>query len=161
MDDDHLLDPTHPESLVFHQEAGGHLRLVSAMYFASLGTTIDTIPEEIASYPGWHTHSDVCIRDDDHKFGGLPPCPQGSRPFDQPPMTHVWIVDDGPCSHRFAGVDIDGVHCDVMGMPMGEEMPTTTTTMPPMGGSTTTTMPDMSTTPPAATPIVESPQNTG
>jgi hypothetical protein len=163
MGDSHVLDPTHPESLVFHREQDGHLKLVSAMFFATIGTTMDTIPENIAWYPGWHTHHDVCIRDDDHKFGGLPPCPAGSQPFDKPPMMHVWIDKDGPCQHRFGGIDIDGVHCDVMGMPAG--MGDTTTTTMPMGESTTTTSTTTMGTgtppPPPATPIVEPPPTTG
>lgn len=126
MDDGHILDPSHPESVVFQQHWNEdtqqqEMTLVSAMFFLPSETTMETIPEELTWWPGWHTHSNVCVTDEG-TFGGLPTngqCASG-HPFDKPPMLHVWIVDN-ECGHRFGGVDVTGLHCDVHGHPGGND----------------------------------------
>jgi hypothetical protein len=173
IDDDRILDPTRPESLVFRvtwDDTGERqFELVSAMYFLPSQYGLDDMPEEYAWYPGWHTHENICVGDD-HTFAGLTnngECPTGSRVFDKPPMLHTWIVDN-PCGHRFGGIDVGGPHCDVHGHPGGPG-PTTThphgpTTTHPHGPTTTSPPGDdggRDHTPPAATPISRRPDYTG
>ena len=42
----------------------------------------------------------------------MPSCPAGSHSAATPLMMHVWIVDNA-CGHRFGGIGVDGLHCDV------------------------------------------------
>ena len=123
LDDEYILDPAHPESLVFHttwndttQEP--EYELVSAMFFLPTSYDMTNMPEDVAWFPGWHTHADVCINDQ-HRFSGLADgagnCSSGV-PFDKPPMMHVWITDN-ECGHRFGGIDVGGLHCDAHGGP--------------------------------------------
>jgi hypothetical protein len=126
LDDDHILDPEFPESLVYQhvwndETQEDEIMLVSAMFFLPTQYTADNIPEELAWYPGWHTHADVCINEQ-HRFAGLSSGGQCSSgvPFDRPPMMHVWIMDN-ECGHRFGGIDTGGLHCDVHGGHMPEE----------------------------------------
>jgi hypothetical protein len=126
IDDEHILDPEHPESLVYQRTWNDETQqeettLVSAMFFLPSQYDMDNIPEDLAWYPGWHTHADVCINEQ-HRFAGLSfdgECSTGV-PFDKPPMMHTWIVDN-QCGHRFGGVDTGGLHCDVHGGHMPEE----------------------------------------
>lgn len=165
IDDDHILDPTHPESLLFQQTYDptthqSRLTLVAAMFILPTGTTMDDIPPDIAWIPGWHVHPDVCVTDD-LTFAGLAnsdgTCSSG-HPMDGPPMTHVWITDNG-CGNRFSMVDVGGLMCD-LDMDMG---PTTTMNMNPDTtmnmGSTSTTVPGSA--PSAASPVKANPTYTG
>jgi hypothetical protein len=121
IDDDHILDPRYPESLVFRRtwdpETGeSDDELVAAMFFLPNGYDMSNIPVELEWMPGWHVHPDVCVTDD-MRFAGLAnsdgTCSSG-HPLEGPPMLHVWIADY-ECDHRFGEVDIDGVHCDLHG----------------------------------------------
>jgi hypothetical protein len=112
MADDVYLDPTRPESLVFRATDEGDYVLEAAMYILPEGYTMETIPDEVAWVPGWHTHDDICV-DDQGRFSGTTG-PDGTcfsgTPLTWPPMAHVWIADN-PCGHRFAGVDVGGIVC--------------------------------------------------
>lgn len=120
IDDEFVLDPSHPESLVYRvnwDEETGELshELASAMFFLPSHIGLEDIPADLAWYPGWHIHPDICVTPE-WTFAGLSSggsCPAGSRTFDKPPMMHVWITDNGMCDHRFGGIDVGGVHCDV------------------------------------------------
>jgi hypothetical protein len=101
-DDGHILDPTHPESLLFQEtfdpvSGTSTFVLKAAMFFMPTGTTMATIPADLAWIPGWHVHPDVCVSDA-WTFTGLADesgnCSQG-HPLTGPPMTHVWITDNG------------------------------------------------------------------
>ena len=109
--DQYVMDPEHPESLVFHNTGDG-LELQSALYILGLGATMDDIPEEWAFLPGWHIHDNVCLSGT--QLVGVTDengnCPAGSVLTVTPPMVHVWIVDT-ECG-RFAGVDENGLMCD-------------------------------------------------
>lgn len=118
LNDDRTLDPEHPESLVFRNTGGGLWELEAAMYFLTPEDTMDTIPEEIAWLPGWHAHPELCW-DRDHRFTGFSGCTAGSEPITIP-MMHVWITDPG-CGHRFGGVGVGGLNCNVHGYPAGPE----------------------------------------
>lgn len=113
MSDDHLLDPTRPESLVYRYTANGW-ELEAAMYFLPPGYDLSSIPEDLAWLPGWHQHPELCLTPDDRYAGQVDwdgSCFSG-RPSDLPPMMHVWLVDPG-CGHRFGGVGVSGLNCDV------------------------------------------------
>jgi len=128
IDDEHILDPSYPESLVFRttwdEETGEQsYELVSAMYFLPSQYGLDDMPAAYAWYPGWHTHENICVDETTLTFAGLSSngtCREGARVFDKPPMMHTWIVDN-PCGHRFGGIDVGGPHCDVHGHPGGPD----------------------------------------
>lgn len=110
--DDYVLDPTHPESLVFRRTADGGYELQAAMFFLGPTETMETIPWIISWLPGWHAHPELCGNDRGQVVGIARP--DGTCAVGQPvliPMTHVWIVDNA-CNHRFGGVDAGGLHCD-------------------------------------------------
>lgn len=134
VDDDHILDPTRPESLVYRSTGDGWV-LEAAMFFLPTGTDMTSIPEDLAWMPGWHQHPDLCITPD-WRYAGLTDMNGGcwsGAPSDMPPMMHVWLVDPG-CGHRFGGIDVGGLHCDV-GHGHGPH-PTTPTTAPPAPSTT-------------------------
>ncbi len=113
VDDAHLIDPEFPESLVFRRTFDGEYRLEAAMFLADSEHDMSNLPEDIAWLPGWHNHADVC-KDDSGHFTGLTSNGQcfSGHPFDRPPMTHVWIVDN-ECGHRFGEIGVNGLVCDV------------------------------------------------
>lgn len=169
--DDHILDPAFPESLVYQYTDDGY-ELVAAMFELSPGDTMDDIPEDIAWYPGWHTHADICADENQHFTGFVDQdgnCAVGSPILI--PMVHVWIVDN-ECGHRFAGIDQSGLICDVHGHPGGghgggtsstttHQHDTTSSTTHPhdtTSSSTTTTRPAGA---PPATPLPGNPNFTG
>jgi hypothetical protein len=100
-----VLDPAHVESLVYRNEPGGGLTLVSAMYILPPGTTMAEVPDVAGELSRWHEHTDLCWRADGTIAGTVGPvgCPSGSTALGTPPMLHVWTVDNpaGP----FAGID--------------------------------------------------------
>lgn len=114
IDDEHLLDPDFPESLVFRHMPDGGYEVQAAMFYLPTGTDMDTIPEHLRWLPGWHMHDELCV-DETGRFTGLVDgegnCSVG-EPADMPPMTHVWIVDN-ECGHRFASIGVGGIECDV------------------------------------------------
>jgi hypothetical protein len=155
-DDGHLLDPDRPESLVYQSSWNAETeqieyQLVSAMFMATSDTTMATLPHEIAWWPGWHVHANICITDD-WRFSGFVDadgvCTSG-HPAVRPPMMHVWIVDNA-CGHRFGGIDEGGLHCDVHGGGHTE---------PPPGGGPPSTSPP-STAPPTTDPPTTDPSTT-
>ena len=105
MVDDVVLDPEHPESLVYRNTDGttGGYVLESAMYI--LPSVGYPIPDVGGSLTPWHNHGDLCFRPDGMIVGttGGGECPAGSSNVKTPDMLHVWIVDhaDGP----FGGVE--------------------------------------------------------
>jgi hypothetical protein len=115
--DEHLVDPEFPEALVYQVQADGTWHLVSAMFMLDPAIDMDSIPADIAWLPGWHGHPELCVDDADGTFRGLtdpdmPSCPAGSHSAATPLMMHVWIVDNA-CGHRFGGIGVEGLHCDV------------------------------------------------
>lgn len=114
IDDEHVIDPQHPESLVFKWQPDGSYELVAAMFFLPSGHDLSNIPDELAWLPGWHTHPELCVTPEG-RFAGLVSsdgtCFSGA-PSEMPPMMHVWLVDPG-CGHRFGGVGVGGLDCDV------------------------------------------------
>ncbi|MFI6292595.1 hypothetical protein ACIBEJ_13470 [Nonomuraea sp. NPDC050790] len=96
--DDRVLDPTHPEALVFYRKPAGGSILLGAMYIMPPGAQGPRIG---GSLTHWHAHDDLC---------GLPgggvavlnadgTCPKGTSKIPATPeMLHVWVVDypEGP-----------------------------------------------------------------
>jgi hypothetical protein len=113
-DDGRLLDPNYPEALVFRSTPDGDYVLEAAMFYLSTQHDMSNIPEDLRWLPGWHTHQELCV-DDQGRYTGLVlddgTCASGT-PADMPPMMHVWIVDNS-CGHRFAGIGVGGIDCDI------------------------------------------------
>ena len=59
MDDDVILDPNKPESLVYDTTDGGR-KLVAAMYMLKKGTPLDQVPNIGGALMQWHTHENLC-----------------------------------------------------------------------------------------------------
>jgi hypothetical protein len=102
VDDGRVLDPDHPESLVFIVDpATGNKQLVAAMYMANADDTLDTVPDVGGKLVQWHVHGDLCFAGETNAWrlaGDVAPppepCPPGSFRLRQVmvPMLHVWIV---------------------------------------------------------------------
>lgn len=102
IDDEHVLDPDHPESLVYEPQPDGTKQLVSAMFMLPTGTTLDDVPELGGPLTQWHIHDDLCFVDDPEApwVAGLTnpdgTCNPPLVKFAAVPMIHVWIVPH-PC----------------------------------------------------------------
>lgn len=109
IDDDVILDPDYPESLVFEPQPDGSKKLVSAMFMMPSGTPIDDVPDFGGALMQWHVHGDLCFTDDPEapQVAGVKPvgatCPAPLVDGTLAPMIHVWITphECGP----FAALD--------------------------------------------------------
>jgi hypothetical protein len=114
--DGHVLNPEFAESLVYQVRGDGQWELKAAMFMLGPGVEVHEIPGLISWLPGWHGHPELCVNPDG-TFAGItdpdnPNCPPGTTSASTPVMMHVWIEDPG-CGHRFGGVGVQGLHCDV------------------------------------------------
>jgi hypothetical protein len=96
--DDVMLDPSAPESLVYNVE-GGARTLAGAMFIASTRPTDDpTLTEWAGPLMQWHNHGDLCW--DSGKVVGVVGkdgrCAKGNNGGGEFPMVHVWITPH-PC----------------------------------------------------------------
>ncbi|QQS24393.1 MAG: hypothetical protein IPM43_13420 [Actinomycetota bacterium] len=99
INDDHILDPLYPESLVYRHE-NGEKTLVSAMFMLRDGETLDTVPDVGGALTQWHIHDNLCFSEDPYVSGktrvvGLTNSEGGCTfgiELHQNPMLHVWIV---------------------------------------------------------------------
>jgi len=104
IDAGYVLDPNHPQGLVYANTKRGPA-LLGAMFQMQH-------PGQFGPDPGgpltaWHQHEDICFSPIGLEFSLMTPtatCPVGSIDISVPPMLHVWIVPNP--SGRFA-VDID------------------------------------------------------
>lgn len=164
INDEHILDPAYPESLVFRHTSDGGYELQAAMFFLPSEYDMTNIPEDLAWLPGWHSHPELCV-DENGKFAGLVDehgnCANGS-PAEMPPMMHVWIVDND-CDHRFGGVGVGGLICDVSPHDPHDPHGPTTTAPPTTAAPTTVTTAPQAGPPaaPAARPVSRTPDYTG
>ncbi len=102
INDEHILNPDYPESLVYETGPGGSRELVSAMFMLNEGARLDEVPELGGPLTQWHVHDDLCFTADPEaprvasvtSVGG--DCPPGLQKFDPTPMIHVWITKH-PC----------------------------------------------------------------
>ena len=99
--DDVILDPNFPESLVYDTR-NGQRKLVAAMYMLPDGTTLDEVPELGGKLTQWHIHDNLCFTPDP-----VQPLVRGITNADgtcnaplvkgsEQPMIHVWIDDTHP-----------------------------------------------------------------
>jgi hypothetical protein len=97
INDGHILDPDHPESLVYRVDGNGTRTLEAAMYMLPQGETLDTVPELGGKLTQWHIHDNLCFTPGEApKVRGVTGvgqgCPAGLTKLDPVPMIHVWIV---------------------------------------------------------------------
>ena len=99
IDDDVVLDPDHPESLVYRVESDGSRTLASAMYMLPNSVSLDEVPDDGGALMQWHVHGDLCFDVSDPeapRVGGLTDSAGGcTAPLvraAESPMIHVWIV---------------------------------------------------------------------
>jgi hypothetical protein len=105
IDDGIVLDPNHPESLVYRVTLQGRV-LEAAMYMLPFGTADEDIPDIGGTLTQWHIHNDLCFTPPQIVDGypqrrvmGLTDAAgdcDGGEKLPISPMLHVWIVDN-PC----------------------------------------------------------------
>ena len=97
MNDDKLLDPDFPESLVYDTSVEPK-KLVAAMFMMDTGDTLADVPELGGPLTQWHVHDNLCFSG--ARVAGLTDldgnCAAGLRKGDATPMIHVWI-EAHPC----------------------------------------------------------------
>jgi hypothetical protein len=111
INDDVVLDPDHPESLVYNVSRDGKRTLAAAMYMAPAGTPDDEVPDVGGPITQWHIHNNLCyspVRMVDGApqrtvvglTSGDGTCSRGESLSPHAPMLHVWVVDHecGPFS---------------------------------------------------------------
>jgi hypothetical protein len=93
-DDGRILDPDHPESLVYQPDGNGGKKLAAAMYMLGTDKTLNDVPDVGGKLTQWHIHNNLCFTTGGQvagltTFDGScrPPLVKGS----QAPMLHVWI----------------------------------------------------------------------
>jgi len=106
INDDVVLDPDKPESLVYRVTEEGRV-LEAAMYMAPAGTPDDEVPDIGGTLTQWHIHNNLCYSPE-RMIDGAPQrsvigltakdgsCAQGEALTPHAPMLHVWTVDK-PC----------------------------------------------------------------
>ncbi len=96
VDDDKILDPDYPESLVYQVDrATGTKKLAAAMYMLRNGDTLADVPDLGGALTQWHIHNNLCYTTGGQVRGltrpdgtCTPPLVKGA----EVPMIHVWIV---------------------------------------------------------------------
>ena len=103
--DPDVLDPLHPESLVYNTHDAAHPTLEAAMYMLPPGDRFTDIPPLFQSpLTQFHVHDNICFAQTadplQKVFAGLTDgsgnCPAGTTLAGNVPMLHVWIVKN-PC----------------------------------------------------------------
>jgi hypothetical protein len=111
INDDVVLDPDHPESLVYNVGPDGKRTLAAAMFMAPAGTPDDEVPDVGGPITQWHIHNNLCYSPP-RMVDGAPErrvvgitgdgtCrPGGEFLSPHSPMLHVWVVEHecGPFS---------------------------------------------------------------
>lgn len=97
INDDVILDPDHPESLVFAPQPDGSKKLVSAMYMLPSTVELADVPDIGGALMQWHIHDNLCFSSGPGaRVAGLTDAAGGCAPplvkFDPAPMIHVWIT---------------------------------------------------------------------
>ncbi len=93
-DDGRILDPDHPESLVYQPDGKGGKELAAAMYMLAPNQTLADVPDVGGKLTQWHIHNNLCFTDSGRVAGlsnGPGNCPPGLNSGSQAPMLHVWI----------------------------------------------------------------------
>ncbi len=121
VNDDKLLNPDAPESLVIRHD-GGVPRLAAAMYMLPEGSTFEDVPNVGGKLVQWHVHNNLCLNDDPvaPRLAGLASpdadCLPPNSKRGNVPMVHVWL-EDHPCGPFAALEGIAGGQ-----VPEGEEV---------------------------------------
>jgi hypothetical protein len=91
MNDDKLLDPDYPESLVYDTSVTPK-KLVAAMFMMNPGDTLADVPELGGKLTQWHVHDNLCFAGP--QVAGLTDaegnCAAGLTKGAETPMIHVW-----------------------------------------------------------------------
>lgn len=107
MGDGRMLDPGHIESFVLQVQPDGTKQVVSAMYIAEPGTTMETVPDVGGELTVWHDHQNLCW--DGNRIAGVlvnGVCRPGGTFRATQPMIHVWV--DDPACGPFTGIEGHG-----------------------------------------------------
>ena len=99
INDDVVLDPSQPESLVYQPDGKGGKKLAAAMYMLAPDQTLDDVPDVGGKLTQWHIHNNLCFTPSGRVAGlskGEGTCPAGLNSGSQAPMLHVWIQPH-PC----------------------------------------------------------------
>ena len=98
INDDVILDPGRPESLVYEPQPDGSKKLVSAMYMLSTDVALQDVPDIGGALMQWHIHDNLCYTNDPEQPRVVTltnpdgSCPNGLVKHDPAPMIHVWIT---------------------------------------------------------------------
>jgi hypothetical protein len=98
INDNDVLDPDHPESLVYIPQPDGTKRLVSAMFMLPDTTSLAEVPDVGGALTQWHIHDNLCFTKDPvaPRVAGITDanggCPASLQKFPAAPMIHVWIT---------------------------------------------------------------------
>lgn len=102
VNDDLVLDPAHPEALVYRETPQGRV-LEAALYMAPAGTPESQVPDVGGPITRWHVHDDVCYSPAE-MVDGAPErrvlgsaddsgaCVAGERLEPPSPLLYVWVV---------------------------------------------------------------------
>jgi hypothetical protein len=111
VNDGHILDPAHPESIVFEHHDGAQVA-VAAMYSLPIGSTFADVPDVGGALTQWHVHRNLCLTNDPEQriilrfTASDGSCPPGTSKASNTPMLHVWTVPN-PCG-PFASLEFGG-----------------------------------------------------
>lgn len=92
--DGRVLDPDHPESLVYEPDGAGGKKLVAAMFMLETGQTLADVPDVGGKLTQWHIHNNLCFTTSAIVAGITAPggsCPAPLVKGPDTPMIHVWI----------------------------------------------------------------------
>ena len=104
VDAGYVLDPRHPQGLVYANTKHGPQLLGAMFQMKRIG---EFGPDPGGPVTAWHQHENICFTPLGFEFSLMTPtatCPLGAIAITTPAMLHVWIVDNP--SGRFA-VDFD------------------------------------------------------
>ncbi|HEY8526467.1 MAG TPA: hypothetical protein VIL48_15950 [Acidimicrobiales bacterium] len=123
IDDEYILDPDHPESLVYRVDGPQERTLVAAMFILRSTDTLETTPDVGGELIQWHIHNNLCYTGEPFAWRVAavadPPaeCPGDTFRLSRnnAPMVHVWITAH-PCGPFAALEGVGGGQ-----IPEGEE----------------------------------------
>jgi hypothetical protein len=105
VDAGYVMDPNHPQGLVYANSKHGPVLLGAMFQMKRIG---EFGPDPGGPITAWHQHENICVSPLFFEFSLMTPfatCPLGAIDISVSPMLHVWIVDN-PKGGQFA-VDID------------------------------------------------------
>jgi hypothetical protein len=105
VDAGYVMDPNHPQGLVYANSKHGPVLLGAMFQMKHIG---QFGPDPGGPLTAWHQHENICVTPIGFEFSLMTPfatCPLGAIDISASPMLHVWIVDN-PNGGPFA-VDID------------------------------------------------------